>query len=204
MRNPEKRFDAFNNNVVIINDFAIQKLRCWKSSDFFDWLINERSQKVITYFRERILQPGNFFYKVSEKYSDSGIKVRQVCGGILQKCPVLESDYEKDTSKEYGPIQYLEGLYLTWRLVELRIKDSDEINIIFDLPNNEWKYYQDPEESFANDVEFFLREKFGGKLKGKKINVYFYTYKFGKNQDVDRPYNEGRVIIKTIQRSQFV
>ncbi len=57
--------------------------------------------------------------------------------------------------------------------------------------------------SFARDLEALLTIKLGSLLRGKRLNILFYTFNFGLNQE-SRPYNAGNKNIEFIKAFQLV
>ncbi len=101
-------------------------------------------------------------------------------------------------------MQYLEGLFLIDLLVKKQLGKQEEINIVFALPNDEAKYYQDEAESFRKDVEEFLRHQNGdifssGKIK---INIHFLNFPYG-DESSHRPYNARTKNFKRIIKSDI-
>lgn len=196
------KIDDFNPNVSRINEIAkIEQLRiqCFKSSDFFNWLKTENNAKIYAYFKEIVLKR-EFIFQKSEQFNEVNIKIGQV---FENACPILTNEYERDCSKSYSALQYIEGCYLVNRILEESLSNpSDEVNLVFALPNNEADYYQDPLNSFAQDVTTLLQEKLGNQFQ-KKVNIMFYTFQFGKDPS-NRPYNAGNANINMINRSQLV
>lgn len=200
LRDRENTVENFNTNVTVISEFAIPRLSCVKSSDFFKWLQTENNPSIISYFRENVLKR-KVLFSASREFPDTNMTIGEV---FRRNCPILEDLYAMDSGKCYSLLQYIEGCYLINRIIEAKINDeSDEINIVFALPNDEWKYYKNPEESFSDDVAFLIQEKFGERLANIKINVFFYTFNFGK-ESRNRPYNAGSKTIDLITRSQLV
>jgi hypothetical protein len=70
------------------------------------------------------------------------------------------------------------------------------------LPNDEYKYYQDEKNSFAEDVKIILQNECGELLKGKRVNIMFYSYFFGDGMK-NRPYNAGPRI-ETLQNASDI
>lgn len=197
----EKRIDGFNANADKINEIAQTeqlRIKCFKASDFFNWLKNESDAKTCTYFKQTVLKR-DFIFKKSEQFSEVNINIGQV---FEKACPILADEYERDCSKSYSALQYIEGCYLVNRILEESLSNTaNEVNIVFALPNNEAEYYQDLSDSFAQDVKALLQEKLGDRIQ-KKVNIMFYTFQFGKLSD--RPYNAGQSNIMEINRSQLI
>ncbi len=202
LKSSETKIEDFNLNADRINEIAkVEQLRikCFKSSDFFKWLKTEENAKICAYFKETVLKR-EFIFQKSKQFDEVNIKIGQV---FENACPILENEYERDCSKEYSALQYVEGCYLVNRLLEESLSNSSsEVNLVFALPNNEADYYQDPLNSFAQDITVLLQEKLGNQVQ-KKVNIMFYTFQFGKDSS-NRPYNAGKANIDMINRSQLV
>lgn len=188
--------ESFNRNVDLINGFAIPRIQCRKSSGFFEWMKSIQPGRTMDFLKRILKRP--FIYKISEGFPESIMNI----GDVFQKqCPLLEEMYEKKASKCYSALQYLEGIYLIQTLVgEMLMRDpaSQEINLIFALPNQEYLYFQDEANSLAMDVKDILKETCGANLKGKTVNVSFYCFQFGDGKK-NRPYNTGASNIDVLQ-----
>lgn len=200
LRKPDRTFKDFNQNVEQINQFAIPRLQALKSSDFFQWLGEEKNSSIAAYIKDIILKRP-FIFKVSQEFPETGIKIGEL---FFKHCPILEPEYERDTGKAYSAFQYIEGCYLINRILEDALKEETEkINIAFVLPNDEWKYYENAENSFAQDVTYLVKAKFGELASKKQINIYFYTFPFGKHS-YSRPYNSGSKNIELVTQEQLI
>ena len=182
----EGTLEAFNRNVDVINQFAIPRIQCLKSCAFFTWLKSLKPGKTIEDLRKILKRAA--IYKMSEGFPES----IQSIGDIFKKqCPLLSDIYEQNASKCYSALQYLEGIYLVQLLVKealIKNRGSPEINLIFALPNKEYLYFQDEANSLAKDVENILQEECSEELKGKKVNLMFYCFRYGDGEG-NRPYN---------------
>jgi hypothetical protein len=191
----ESSLQASNKNADLINQFAIPRINCLKSCDFFDWLIRMQPGQKMEKLKTILQRP--WIYQRSKDYSESSRRL----GDIFQRqCVVLEELYEQSASKCYSALQYLEGIYLVQKLVQSVLSqksETKEINLIFALPNDEYLYYWNEESQFAKDVEAILQEELGDTLKNKRVNVMFYTFQFGKSVST-RPYNTGQTNIEEL------
>lgn len=189
------RLEQSNKNVERINSLALGCLQAIKSSDFFLWLKNENNTKTSEYLKSTVLVRKEIF-KPSESREDTKVTLGEV---FNRNCPVFEKEYDRNSAKAYSAVQYIEGYYLIQKAVETRL-DQEIINIVFALPNDEWKFYAKEEGCFANDIHELLQATFGDKLKGKRVNIFFSCFKYqielGKVNQNDRPYNEGGTIKK--------
>lgn len=200
LRNPDIGLDAFNKNVDVINGFAQKNIQCLKSSLFFDWLGNEKSAEIDSYLKNVILER-KVIFNASKEYGDNHVKIGAV---FKENCPVLENEYNLDTSKSYSALQYVEGCYFINQVVESATdKGQKVVNLIFALPNDECKYYDLKDDCFLKDITVMLNEKLGEKLRDMNINIMFYAFEFGKNKQ-NRPYNAGKKNIDVITKSQLL
>jgi hypothetical protein len=102
----------FNGNANLINQFAIPRIQCLKSCDFFNWLREERFQKKMEDLKAVLKRP--FIYEKSKEFPDA----KSTIGDIFQRqCPLLEDIYDINAAKGYSALQYLEGIYLIQKIV---------------------------------------------------------------------------------------
>jgi hypothetical protein len=195
-KNSEGTLQDFNKNADLINQFAITRIGCLKSCDFFDWLMKVEKGGKMEKLKKIFQRP--FIYQLSQSFSQT---VRTIGTIFKDRCPVIEELYERDASTCYSALQYIEGIYLVQTLVKkalLQEPDSKEVNLVFALPNNEYCYYQDEENSLAQDVKAILQDECGDLLSSKRVNVMFYNFEFGKG-GFNRPYNAGSKNIEQLR-----
>lgn len=207
----ERTINEVNANVNVINDFAIERLRCFPSQDILQSMQKEENGKIVKYVQD-IVSQRSFIFKASENQDPVNKTVLEVFNGCCPMlngyCPILQGRekvkteiLKLDAAKAYSAVQYIEGLYLVERMIkECLRKGLPEINIVFALPENEWKYYQDSSQSFFADLAVFLKERFGKVLLGKTVNVMFYTFSCPPK----RYYLAGNKTIWTITKAQLV
>ncbi len=192
----------FNKNADLINQFAIPRIRCLKSCDYFKWLCNLNLNSKLEDLK-KVLKERNFIFKASQDFPDA----KRTIGDIFQKqCPLLEELYEQDCAKYYSTLQYIEGIYLIETIVQQALSQNAEqktINLIFALPNQEANYYFDEENSFMKDVKAVLQDEYQALLKGKTVNVMFYSFMFGDGVR-NRPYNAGPTNIEKLQQASDI
>ena len=174
------RLNGSNQNVDRINSFGIQQIKAISSNHFFAWMETHRDP----YFSEVILNR-SFVYEKSTHFRPNGIKL-----GELLENKLFQPLLEKDTAQCYSMLQYLEAIYLVEKLVV-----EGGSNIIFALPNDEWKYYFDTNRSFETDIKHHLQE-IGVE---RPIRIEFCTFLYGDDL-TKRPYLEGKKVIKSIQQ----
>lgn len=184
-----------NSNVERINRFALEKIMAIKSCDFFSWLVGLRDGPLADYVKLKVLKR-DVIFEPSKLKEDVSIKLGSI---FKENCPALSEKFEDDAAKAYSAVQYIEGFYLIEQVVQTCL-DQKEINVVFALPNDESKYYGKGTDSFAEDLQAFLKAKFGDRLASKNINIYFYSFNFRESPESDnindRPYNTGSTIKK--------
>jgi hypothetical protein len=186
LRNPNITVNTTSSLVDKIEGFGIQNVKCIKSSETFNKMQAINDQPVVERFQKAL--QGGFVHKASQEFPDSQIKIKD-----LFTCPIVSPCKEMDASKCYSALQYLEGCLLIDQIVHGCPK-GEKIEIVFALPNDELKYYQDETNAFQKDVEFLLNHRYGNELKD--VQVIFYSFEYG--EDVHhRPYNApGKVFNK--------
>ena len=145
------------------------------SADFLKDIMEEEDENVIKHIQEIILKnPHLYIHSTGRR--ETGIKLKDVLPARS-----LEPIHDLDTAHTYAALQYLEGIYLTKKLA-LSSPEECEQNIIFFLPNDEYKYYVS--EQIENDMNILLN----GKIPSDKtINATFNCFKYG-NSIHERPY----------------
>jgi hypothetical protein len=183
--NPKITLNTTSSLVDKIEEFGIQNVKCIKASETFGKMQDIKDQAVVERFQKALQR--DFVYKASLGFPESQIKVKD-----LFTCPIVSSCKEMDASKCYSALQYLEGCLLIDQVVQECLK-REKIEIVFALPNDELKYYQDETNAFQKDVEFLLNHKYGNELD---VKVTFYSFEYGDDVNY-RPYNApGKVINK--------
>lgn len=199
LRDRDVPLSAYNPNVDRINGFSMPNLSCMKSSEFFSWLNDDQSSETsknrLGYLCNFVTNR-DFIFKASKLKSDNKIQMAELFpfGG------------ENDTAKWYSALQYMEGLYLVEKIFSQACEkfrrtgdDNAPCNIVFALPNDEYKYYEDPNNNFVRDIKILLSNR--GEFIGREINIFFYCFKFNKLEN--RPYNAGKAVIEEIGLEQM-
>jgi len=190
--NTKAKITASSKSADAINDFHLENLKCLKSSKIFGSIQHVSSNKVINYFKKVVTR--DFLLNASKPHKETGIKVAQV---FKDNYPIIDPIKDLDYAKAYSVFQYLEGCFIINEIVSKKIEEQGDINVVFALPNDESKYYQDELNSFASDIQVLLQENFGSALLDKKVNVNFLCFNYS-NETWHRPYNAGKEILKKV------
>ncbi|SNW62699.1 Hypothetical protein ORPV_795 [Orpheovirus IHUMI-LCC2] len=185
--------DIQNKNFSIFND-KDKRLHGIRSYDFFQWVNDLYNTEYGGYIRNNILKY-DFIYKSSLEFKECGILWKDAVQKSHNKYRILEDIEMMDCTKIYSILQYLECLYLVWRLVQENNKEK-EINILFCLPNDESKYYRDDKNMLKEDLIKLL----GNNVN---INIVFLCFKFGNNSKA-RPYNAGNILVEDLLVSDIL
>jgi len=172
-------------------------LKCIRTSLIFKKMQGEIGFEISKYLKKAIKR--NFILANSASFSKNDILIKDV----FKDCPpVLDDLLNFSTNEAYSSLQYLEGCLLIEEVIlNCTGKSSpsnltDEIQIVFLLPNDEIKYYQDSEFSFEKDLRFFLSRKLPFLSTRKlEIKVKMIPFTYGE-QKADRPYNGTGEILK--------
>lgn len=192
LKNCKIGLDKTNSIVDQVQTFH-EAIRCVKSNYLFHE-IQTMSGHVMEYFRNHIVGRESL-RNASHSFKDNHIKVREV---FKSNCPVLEPIYDIDTSKAYSVLQYMELFFLIEKMISEKIDQTEAIDVVFALPNDESKYYQD--SRLEEELQKFLTERMGAKVEGKSINVHVLCFNYGTDA-LHRPYNApGKVLKKSIAR----
>jgi len=188
LKKPENSLLVNPKNSTVFNAFSEIKNNLivpWElvsSAYFFLWIIsmNELEQKIAS----NILT-NKKIWENSEKYPNNNVITKDV----FSQNSWLGNTYKTvDTSKFYSPLQYLEGLFLIQKIVEKNIQ-SNEITIVFLLPQGESKYYvfDDDGTIFAKNVGMLLNAKPTIAEKDITLTVCFKEFTYTANGTC-RPY----------------
>lgn len=100
------------------------------------------------------------------------------------KTSLLDCIAEKDVAKGYAQMQYIETYFLIRELVKKSLIFGN-VKIVFVLPNDETKYYED----LSNDLQPMLRADLGdAAIDMMDISVSIRSFQYGNRLD-DRPYS---------------
>lgn len=172
-------------------------IRCLDSALFFQYLKRCNTPAVVEYTNS-VIWKREFIWKKSERMPSSGISLERSLGRAV----MLDSVKERDVSKAYSALQYMEGIFLVIEMIR-QCPQDEEIDLVFLLPNDEVSYYVDGSASFQKDVEeMLLRSGVGN----KKITITFLPFQWGKNIK-ERPYlckstsvkGEGLALLDTLK-----
>lgn len=140
------------------------------SKGFFQYC-GEKNNSPLADFLKPELKKKKWLLELSEKYKDCKTKVSQV----FKRASLLDDFNTLDFNKAYSLLQYVEGYYLIQESVRRGLeKRQSLINIVFVLPNDEAKYYED----FPEDIPRLLDIDFGYALKGVCIEIRFEFFEY--------------------------
>lgn len=159
---------------VVIDHFSDPQVRCIRSARLF-----KKMQKLeaLEYFKKVLRR--DFIHKLSQGFPERGICVREI---FRNDCPVMEDWYDQDAGTAYSVFQYLEGCLVVNEILE---QTKGEAQIVFALPNDELKYYQDEAGSFQKDVAFLCGD----------VRIKFLAFQYGTEKK-QRPYNTPGKVLK--------
>ncbi len=197
LRKKQVSLDSVNPNVTRINDFGIKWIRAFPSSEFFSWLKTPQTAEIGQYLKETVFKR-QWIFDRSKEVETVNINIGEV---FEENCPLLEPFYKNDCAKMYSALQYIEGLYLIDKVVDEALASGrTEIDLIIALPNNEWQYYLDDNQSFEEDIRAILRMK---KIETLQLNIEFCFFKYGKKTSF-RPYNSIGAIVQEIKKEDIL
>lgn len=149
------------------------------SSDFFQYCANPSIG--IAAWVERELPQKKWLYVLSETKELKNKTVQELFNNKKSLFSCIE---ELDVSQAYSLMQYIEGFYLVQRSIRKGLEQGREkIEVVFALPNDEWKYYED----FPKDIDAMLKAEFGSTLNKIEVNIAFQFFQYTKNIK-SRPY----------------
>lgn len=155
--------------IQALQDLCARDLEVLNGETYFEFL--KKGGDNADYVREHVLTRP-FIWENSEKTQSAfGRVVKEALPSSMLSSEVVE----KDVAFAYSGLQYLEGLFLVQEALKRRAQSN---TVVFLLPNDELKYYDDGQGSFQKDLEGFL---------GKAVNVHFIPFRFGEDLSC-RPY----------------
>jgi hypothetical protein len=142
-------------------------------------MCNIKDPHEIAFWRTALSR--DFLKKSSEQFAPS----YRLIGDIFPQNGSLPHKFaEWDAAKAYSMFQYLEAHLIIQEI--LAKKNGPYGDLVFLLPNDELKYYQDPKNSFQTDLcRHVLCE----------LTVSFYSFPYGTKQE-HRPYNAPGSVVK--------
>lgn len=161
-----------------IEKLDIPDIRGLDSAHFFQYLQGCDNTEVITYTNE-VVWGREFIWEKSRSFDNCW----KTLEGELGSCPLIDAIGDKDYKKAYSGLQYFEASWLV--LQALEGLESERAELVFLLPNDEYTYYQDPDNSFATDVEEIALRS-GIEITGE-VHITFMPFKWGDNLK-HRPY----------------
>ncbi|NGX28504.1 MAG: hypothetical protein K940chlam1_00685 [Candidatus Anoxychlamydiales bacterium] len=177
-----------------IKDLKQSDIVCLNSGEFFKFLKSytlkdKESTNFINYINDIIWKERPFIWDISLKKSKvtppKNTTLSQWCGNW----PILKNILNQKVDLTYSGLQYLEGYFLIQKMIKDLInskKASDEINLVFLLPNDEINYYLDDDKSFEKDVKNMLAKQ-NLVSSNMKITITFIPFNW-ENDLSKRPY----------------
>lgn len=189
-KNPLINLNKSSTFARIIEKFQIQNIRCISASNTFKKM-QALNGESLTYFKKALQR--QFIRSSSQNYHSANVNLKTLFKG---NCPVISEWYQTDAAKGYSTLQYLEGCLLIDEIIERsKISNEKEIHILFVLPNDENKYYQDETHAFKQDLLYYLNHRYP-KQSQLSLNINFLAFKYGCFEH-ERPYNiPGKVFKK--------
>lgn len=166
-----------------LNDLLKDRIKCIPSSLILNQISEISDPKLIQYFHSALKK--SFISEASRNFPDKNILTKEI---FSSEPPIISDWLYEDVSKSYSAIQYLEGCFLVNELFRHHGL-SQNLHIVFILPNDELKYYKDNENSFRHDISFLITQK-STETNTTNINlkVSFISFSYGNRID-ERPYN---------------
>lgn len=132
-----------------------------QSAHHIDFILTHRSRNFI------LGQSLAYLQKKKERNIPSKLSFKEL--GAPQS-PHLKSIEDIDTDGIFSALQYMEGLYMVKNIVE---SGNNTRDIIFLLPNEEYKYYYDSHNAFQEDLNAIVKTN-------SDISVHFVRFDYGK------------------------
>ncbi len=165
-------------------------VRCIYATSFFQWCLGEEGDSLYD-FAQGTLPLKRWAISLSEGKKPADKTVAEV---FAQSRSLLDCLRERDVATTYSLLQYLEGTFLVSEAIKEALSTNrNEVEVVFVLPNDEGKYYQDLE----TELETMLRLEFGEAIDDLTIRVSFQFFQFGDDLAA-RPYIDKRPESKNV------
>src|SRR5579859_7577297 len=164
------------------------------SKEFFKWLVQLKDQSLVSddicnqlckeYPRQDSLRFSLAEIGYNPELFNRSIEKLQV----TSRATMLEADF----SMIYPILQYMEGVYYAYKVVEKTLHDGKkECSLVFMLPNKEFAYYTVPGEqklfkSFESSLQSILRQSLEPESP-VTVNINFQPFAYGSDF-YDAPY----------------
>lgn len=192
-KNPNCSISKSHSCCDLIEEFSDNRIRCIRTSEIFKKLINITDENIVDYFNEALNR--KFICQASKKLPPINITVKSV---FQDGAPLVEQWQHYDTNHAYSIFQYLEGCLLIEEIFTQCMENGlKKIKIVFGLPNDELKYYQDELGSFQKDIQFLISNHFKKvNINDVNLDIQFFSFKYGSQID-HRPYNAPGQVLKS-------
>lgn len=163
---------------------------------FFKYIIQCKNNKIINYIDQHIFT-NQKLWDLSQEVEDLNVSI----GRSLRNSAIIDKIADKDISKTYSVLQYLEGIYLCLHIILENLHQKD-FNISFVLPNNENKYYI--QETFQKDLQYII-ENTVPKIEINNLTVNFIPFTWSSNIN-HRPYKylHNQKLINSKNKNMFL
>jgi hypothetical protein len=192
---------VINDSSKLMQDISQAQLKLFKTlhaDNFFTWLfmlkgtVNDLEGDICNRLCKEGLRPGSAHFSLSDiGYKPPFLDV------IVPKLNtnILEADH----SQVFPLLQYLEGIYYVYKIIEHCKNSNQEIAVTFLLPNKEFTYYlvegeEHPFDTFKRNVAWLLARVFP-KETTLSVSLYFQPFAYGEDFS-DQPYSEDGPFIK--------
>lgn len=178
----DKKTPTGSKVVKRINSLSCSDIICLDSALYFRFLKECNSLEMVKYANDDMWNR-KFIWMKSASFTASGVSIEDSLG----KSPLLQAIGNKDVNNAYSGLQYMEGYFLVQEILRRNIStESDELDLVFLLPNDEYRYYYDESRSFEKDVcEMLMKQE--DILLNSKISITFIPFQWGKSLN-ERPY----------------
>ncbi|MGR3973582.1 MAG: hypothetical protein QRY72_03310 [Candidatus Rhabdochlamydia sp.] len=198
LKKHQSSIKKFSSACNVIETMHSQHIKCIKSSHIFMQMQKITDKDSITYLKKSLSR--DFISNPSKHFECSNICLGSI---FSNNCPVLSNWYNCDTNKFYSTLQYFEGYLIIDHVLSLIMKKEANANIqiVFALPNDEFKYYKDTQNSFQKDIQYLISKNYPSLgLYNISINIKFLSFQYGSKIE-DRPYNAPGAVLKKSELS---
>lgn len=164
------------------------------ASSFFQFCKHTSKNEALYQFLKEKLKKKEWLFELSADQWKKRFTIRD----LFVSTSFFDCIEDLDVARAYSVMQYVEGYFWIRQAVERGLSEGlAKINVVFVLPNDEYKFYRD----FPEDIEPMLQVDFGDSLAGVEVSIQINCFRYGDSL-TSRPYL-GRDTVEPEQIPEF-